>query len=205
MSHTSTTSNKTTSSKPRNWRHIFHVFILTDVQRDGLETKENMRAVMRWEPAVGPRWGREREWPADMRSRPVRRCPRVSALDITPSYLNEPPPGSFSLFFWFPESWMVMPAGPLPVWMADGFPKVPNKKRQNNIIIKWFAFCPLHLYKENKAYFGNMSFYLIYFVMWNYYQDVLEIYLILISVILFHRSYSIWCKCCILSKLFLST
>lgn len=45
-------------------------------------------------------------------------------------YLNEPPPGSLSLFFWFPEICTAKPTGLLPAWMMAPFPIVPVKQRR---------------------------------------------------------------------------
>ncbi len=82
----------------------------------------------------------------------------------THQYLKEPPPGSFSLFFWFPESCMVTPAGLLPVWIAAGFPKAPGK-RQHSIIMNLHTYfhhtsVTFHiiLHKANEAYYRNIIF-----------------------------------------------
>lgn len=49
-------------------------------------------------------------------------------------YLKEPPPGSLSLFFWFPEICTAKPTGLLPAWMMAPFPIVPvEQRRKKNI------------------------------------------------------------------------
>lgn len=48
-------------------------------------------------------------------------------------YLKEPPPGSLSLFFWFPQIWAGRPMGLLPVWMMAPFPIAPVEEKAYKI------------------------------------------------------------------------